>query len=582
MKKRKKQLLRKKEKMAINSQEPTQPTKDKHEVHARTDVTKTTRTDASKSEKQKRIGDEATRTDASKSKKQKRIGDEATRTDANKSEKQKRIADEATRTDMGKSEKQKRIGDEATRTDVSKSKKQKRIGDEASRTDMSKSKKQKRIGDEATRTDMSKSEKQKRIGDEAMRTDANKSEKQKRIGDEAMRTDATQSKKSKKQDLQPRTDIAKSDQQQRSKGTQGKNAHAPLGLAGLDREGERSQLQMSKEQKGPQDQARAQSKKQKKRAEGRTALSSQQEQEQVQEQARSSPKSQKRQRTDSVAAAHGESKEQPERVPVSFADQLRGSKFRWLNEKLYTCKGNEAMELFAKTPSLYQTYHEGFRSQVQSWPVLPVQVIIQEIRNKRDNGLVIVDMGCGDAAIAQALHSKHTIHSFDLVASNKFVTACNISKVPLADRSADMVVFCLSLMGTDMVNFLKEAHRILNSRGWLKIAEVESRLKEGVDRFISAVTALGFKLLRTDKSNSMFLLFDFQKVPRTEVAGKKSRGNSRQRRIYFKLYYASVSSVPLQEKMIVPLPSVFPLHLVPFVFAPSGHLFKFPLSFSYF
>ena len=46
-------------------------------------------------------------------------------------------------------------------------------------------------------------------------------------------------------------------------------------------------------------------------------------------------------------------------------------------------------------------------------------------------------------------------------------TSTNISKivlfikVPLSPESADVAVFCLSLMGTNLVEYLKEAHRVL-------------------------------------------------------------------------------------------------------------------------
>ena len=34
-------------------------------------------------------------------------------------------------------------------------------------------------------------------------------------------------------------------------------------------------------------------------------------------------------------------------------------------------------------------------------------------------------------------------------------------KVPLTSASVDVAVFCLSLMGTNLVDFLREAHRVL-------------------------------------------------------------------------------------------------------------------------
>jgi len=53
------------------------------------------------------------------------------------------------------------------------------------------------------------------------------------------------------------------------------------------------------------------------------------------------------------------------------------------------------------------------------------------------------------------------VHSFDLVAANERVTACNISRVPLPNASLDVAIFCLSLMGVDFIKFIHEAHRTL-------------------------------------------------------------------------------------------------------------------------
>ena len=40
---------------------------------------------------------------------------------------------------------------------------------------------------------------------------------------------------------------------------------------------------------------------------------------------------------------------------------------------------------------------------------------------------IVADFGCGEAVIAQSV--QNTVYSFDLVAKNKHVTACNMAKV---------------------------------------------------------------------------------------------------------------------------------------------------------
>merc|ERR1712071_416483 len=49
---------------------------------------------------------------------------------------------------------------------------------------------------------------------------------------------------------------------------------------------------------------------------------------------------------------------------------------------------------------------------------------------------------------------------------------------PLENRSVNVVIFCLSLMGTNVNDFLIEANRVLTVGGMLYIAEVESRCQD--------------------------------------------------------------------------------------------------------
>lgn len=60
--------------------------------------------------------------------------------------------------------------------------------------------------------------------------------------------------------------------------------------------------------------------------------------------------------------------------------QLESSRFRWINEQLYTTTGDEAVALFSKDPNLFDIYHRGFTNQVKLWPVNPVDKIIEWLK----------------------------------------------------------------------------------------------------------------------------------------------------------------------------------------------------------
>lgn len=117
-----------------------------------------------------------------------------------------------------------------------------------------------------------------------------------------------------------------------------------------------------------------------------------------------------------------------------------------------------------------EKYHNGFRHQVTSWPTNPVQHFVASL-SSRPSRSVIVDLGCGDAALAQDLIPKgFAVLSFDLVAANPFVVPVDIcARLPLpggegpdaACQIVDVVVCCLSLMSMNWLNCIREARRVL-------------------------------------------------------------------------------------------------------------------------
>ena len=190
----------------------------------------------------------------------------------------------------------------------------------------------------------------------------------------------------------------------------------------------------------------------------------------------------------------------------AMRQKLVSSRFRHLNETLYTTDSSKAVELFNANPELFDEYHAGFSRQVkESWPSNPVDAYIQTVRRRgatpipkkgnkpqpnkphplprRPNGVcTIADLGCGDAAFARALapSSKKLnlkLNSYDLQSPDPLITKADISNLPVEDGSADVAIFCLSLMGTNWVSFVEEAWRVLRSdgRGECWVSEVKSR-----------------------------------------------------------------------------------------------------------
>ncbi|MCJ1370692.1 25S rRNA (adenine645-N1)-methyltransferase [Loxospora ochrophaea] len=219
-------------------------------------------------------------------------------------------------------------------------------------------------------------------------------------------------------------------------------------------------------------------------------------------------------------------------LQTTMREKLISARFRHLNETLYTSSSVQAVSLFASDPTFYNDYHDGFRRQVSAWPENPVDGFVRWIEERgsvgREDQLKpkkkkpkkqsrpeplpeispfeplprnldseicnIVDLGCGDASLARALSTATppkkaatdlldlSIQSFDLSAKtglhgadNPLVTVADIRHLQLDDNSADIAIFCLSLMGTNWIEFIEEAWRVLRWGGECWIAEVRSR-----------------------------------------------------------------------------------------------------------
>jgi len=212
--------------------------------------------------------------------------------------------------------------------------------------------------------------------------------------------------------------------------------------------------------------------------------------------------------------------------------KLDGARFRILNQKLYTISSQDAKSMFQQDKNMAEIYHKGYTEQVKKWPVNPVFIMLDFVllKSKKcspNNKLVVADLGCGDAKLARGVYENGDenlakvikIHSFDLYktpTNEKYVTIADIKTTPLNDNSVDIAIFCLSLMGTNLHEFLIEANRILKTdSGILKIAEVRSRFGEkerlGLNKFIKGLQNLGFYFNKKNEGNKVAL--DYKNNP---------------------------------------------------------------------
>lgn len=198
-----------------------------------------------------------------------------------------------------------------------------------------------------------------------------------------------------------------------------------------------------------------------------------------------------------------------EALRQKMINQLAVARFRMVNEALYTSSSLDAVKMFTHDHEAFKDYHAGYQAQVKCWPVNPQDLIVQWLC-KKPKEWVVADFGCGEAVLS-LLVPQQKVHSLDLVATNSRVTACDMAHTPLNSASVDVVVFCLSLMGTNIKDFIVEANRVLKEGGIMKIAEVESRFGD-VQQFLNLLMKFGFHCIQKDTNGKYFFLFEFKKI----------------------------------------------------------------------
>ena len=166
--------------------------------------------------------------------------------------------------------------------------------------------------------------------------------------------------------------------------------------------------------------------------------------------------------------------------------------FAKMNNRWYASASASTHARLTQNTEEWAHYHTMYRQVRESWPVVPYKEEIRWLTERE--GLVVGDFGCGEALIAAAASELHQIHSFDHVAIDHRVTACDIAHVPLEGSALDVAIFCLSLMGANFTDYVREGHRCLRLDGWLHIWEPASYFDD-VDKFRSKLSRLGFEVM---------------------------------------------------------------------------------------
>ncbi|MEP0885373.1 RRP8 family class I SAM-dependent methyltransferase [Trichocoleus sp. ST-U3] len=180
----------------------------------------------------------------------------------------------------------------------------------------------------------------------------------------------------------------------------------------------------------------------------------------------------------------------PDNDPADVQRRLqRYGDFSAMNRHWNQTRSETTHHRLQENPEEWSNYHTLYTESRKNWAVIPYEEMIRWCQQR--SGYTIGDFGCGQAKLAEAVSDRHTVYSFDHVAVNQEVIACDMAHVPLDDQRLDVAIFCLSLMGANFTDYLREANRTLKLDGQLHIIEATSRFSDR-PQFQTDLEALGF------------------------------------------------------------------------------------------
>jgi hypothetical protein len=164
-----------------------------------------------------------------------------------------------------------------------------------------------------------------------------------------------------------------------------------------------------------------------------------------------------------------------ELTPIEIKQRLRKyGDFTRLNNKINTQNSDSTHRRMANDPGEWEEYHRQYREARKTWSIIPYEEMIKRIKELSTRHQ-IGDFGCGEGKIVEVI-GKERVYSFDHVAINDNIKACDMKSVPLPNDSLDVAVFSLSLMGKNWPEYICEAKRCLATNGYLLIAETTKSL----------------------------------------------------------------------------------------------------------
>lgn len=110
-------------------------------------------------------------------------------------------------------------------------------------------------------------------------------------------------------------------------------------------------------------------------------------------------------------------------------------------------------------------------------------MLLETVKIQSDN--TVLDVACGNGRLLNMFEDKYTFNGYGTDISDKMIeqaktlnpsmkfSIASCEKLPFADNTFDLITVCAAYHHfANVINFAKEAHRLLKSNGQIYIAEV--------------------------------------------------------------------------------------------------------------
>ena len=180
-----------------------------------------------------------------------------------------------------------------------------------------------------------------------------------------------------------------------------------------------------------------------------------------------------------------------------------------IHQKASTSSSSHMNEYFRSNPDKWREYHSIREENKKEWVEDPINVIAEKLNKNRHQ--VIADLGCGMNQLKTLVNSYSQWYSFDHYSDDETVIKADISDLReyLQDNSVDAAVFCMSLWGTNYMDYIKESYRYLKNGGIVYIAEPKDKINQS--ELIGGATQIGFEIISIDFERNGKSYIEFKK-----------------------------------------------------------------------